>query len=438
VPRSIVAQVEPRLLEWARRTSGYSIETAARKVHVTAERLSAWESGAQTLSMAQLRRLADVYDRPLGVFYLASPPKEPRALRDFRQTAKGLQQPPSPDLIAEMREARYRRAVALDVYDQLNHKPPRFTPRADVDENPAAVAARMREATGVASIQNRHAVDARSALASLRISVEQLGVLVFQMSDVEVKEARGFSLAESSLPVIVLNAKDAVTARVFTLMHELAHLMLHDGGICDLGDTDVEVYCNAVAGNALVPADLLHQAITASGHRSGTSWNDDDLEDLAHHFSVSPEAIMRRLLDTGLTTQKAYQSKRDEYLKRSGDTDKGETPRSTFSAGSRPEPFWTQFHTVGTGRLSPGPADSERCCRLPQRQAETPPGDRASGNETGSIAEDRRLIYSIDTSSLLGAWVRHYPPASCQVCGRKWSASHKPEQSSLQSKSSMN
>lgn len=330
MPRSIVAQVEPRLLEWARRTSGYSIETAARKVHVTAERLSAWESGAQTLSMAQLRRLADVYDRPLAVFYLASPPKEPRALRDFRHTAKGLQQPLSPDLIAEMRQARYRRAVALDVYDQLNDKPPRFTPRADVDENPAAVAARMREATGVASIQNRHAVDARSALASLRISVEQLGVLVFQMSDVEVKEARGFSLAESSLPVIVLNAKDAVTARVFTLMHELAHLMLHDGGICDLGDTDVEVYCNAVAGNALVPADLLRQAITASGHRSGTSWNDDDLEDLAHHFSVSPEAIMRRLLDTGLTTQKAYQSKRDEYLKRSGDTAR-EKPRGAPS-----------------------------------------------------------------------------------------------------------
>jgi len=118
------------------------------------------------------------------------------------------------------------------------------------------------------------------------------------------------------LPVIVLNAKDAVTARLFTLIHELAHVMLHDGGICDLGDDDVEVYCNAVAGSALVPADLLRQALGASGHRSGTTWNDAEFEDLAHRFTVSPEVIIRRLLDAGLTTQKAYRSKRDEYLKR--------------------------------------------------------------------------------------------------------------------------
>jgi len=322
VARSIVAQVEPAILEWARRTSGYSIEEAARKVDAEPEKITAWESGTQTLSMAQLRQLADIYDRPLAAFYLASPPKEPKALRDFRHMAKGVQQPPSPKLIAEMRQARYRRAVALDVYDQLNDKPPRFTLRADMNEDPVTVAARIRDVTRLDNIQNRRGGDARSVLASLRVSVEQLGLLVFQMSDVEVEEARGFSLTESSLPVIVLNAKDAVTARLFTLMHELAHLMLHDGGICDLGDNDVEVYCNAVAGNALVPADRLRQAVATSVHRGGTTWNDDELEDLAHRFAVSPEAIIRRLLDAGLTTQKAYQSKRDEYLKHYADTAK--------------------------------------------------------------------------------------------------------------------
>jgi Zn-dependent peptidase ImmA (M78 family)/transcriptional regulator with XRE-family HTH domain len=320
-----VAQVEPTILEWARLTSGYSIEEAAKKAHATPERISAWESGTQTLSMAQLRQLADIYDRPLAAFYLASPPKEPKALHDFRHMAKGVPRPPSPKLIAEMRQARYRRTIALDVYDQLNDKPPRFTLRAGMNEDPITVAARIRDVTHLVDIQNRRTVGAYKALASLRVSVEQLGVLVFQMSEVEVEETRGFSLAESSLPVIVLNAKDAVTARHFTLMHELAHLMLHDGGICDLGDNDVEVYCNAVAGNALVPADLLRQAVAASVHRSGTTWNDDELEDLAHRFAVSPEAIMRRLLDAGLTTQDAYQSKRDEYLKRYADTAKKKT-----------------------------------------------------------------------------------------------------------------
>jgi Zn-dependent peptidase ImmA (M78 family) len=215
-----------------------------------------------------------------------------------------------------MRQARYRHTVALDVYDQLGDEPPRFNLKANMSEDAATVAARIRDVTHLADIQKRHAGDAGSALTSLRVSIEQLGILVFQMSGVEAKEARGFSLAESSLPVIVLNAKDAVTARLFTLTHELAHVMLHSGGICDLGDNDVEVYCNAVAGSALVPADVLREALAASVHRSGTTWNDDELEGLASRFTVSPEVIMRRLLDAGLTTQKAYRSKRDEYLKR--------------------------------------------------------------------------------------------------------------------------
>lgn len=320
--RSIVAQVEPTILEWARLTSGYSMEEAAKKIHVTPVKVGAWESGAQSLSMPQLRQLADVYDRPLAVFYLASPPKEPKALRDFRHAANGVSRPPSPKLIAEMRQARYRRAVALDVYNQLGDKPPRFNLKAAMNEDPTTVAVRIRDVTHLADIQNKRAVDARSALASLRASVEQLGTLVFQMSKVEVKEARGFSLAESSLPIIVLNSKDAITARLFTLIHELAHVMLHDGGICDLGDDDIEVYCNAVAGSTLVPADLLRQAATTSEHRSGTAWSDAELEGIANRFAVSPEVIIRRLLDVKLTTQKAYQSKRDEYLKRYAELDK--------------------------------------------------------------------------------------------------------------------
>lgn len=324
--RSIVAQVEPTILEWARRTSGYSIEEAAKKFHVTPGRVGAWESGAQSLSMSRLRRLADFYDRPLAAFYLAVPPKEPRALHDFRHVAKGNSRPSSPKLIAEMRQARYRRSIALDVYDQLDDKPPRFSLKANMNEDFATVAARIRDATHLADMQSGRSADAYKALASMRAAVEQLGALVFQMSEVNVKEARGFSLAESSLPVIVLNAKDSVTARLFTLIHELTHIMLHDGGICDLGDDDIEVYCNAVAGNALVPADLLRQAATASGHRSGTAWSDAELEGIASRFAVSPEVVIRRLLDAKLTTQKAYQSKRDEYLKRYADMDKKKSP----------------------------------------------------------------------------------------------------------------
>ena len=91
--------------------------------------------------------------------------------------------------------------------------------------------------------------------------MQDLGILVFQARGAEVDEMRGFSVAEEPMPVIVLNTRDAPNGRVFTLFHEFCHLLLRKGGICDLRDrrshrpedSALEVFCNAVAAETLVP-----------------------------------------------------------------------------------------------------------------------------------------------------------------------------------------
>jgi Zn-dependent peptidase ImmA (M78 family) len=107
-----------------------------------------------------------------------------------------------------------------------------------------------------------------SALRNWTERIEACGVLVSQFSEVEVTEARGFSLGEQSPPLVALNGKDSPRAKVFTLFHELARLTLGASGVCDLhssGDdlrSRVETYCNQVAAEALVPvAALLAQDV---------------------------------------------------------------------------------------------------------------------------------------------------------------------------------
>jgi Zn-dependent peptidase ImmA (M78 family) len=96
-----------------------------------------------------------------------------------------------------------------------------------------------------------------------REALERIGVLVFQTTRVDVKEMRGFSFVEPVLPAILLNGGDAHAGRTFSLLHELCHLILRDGGLCLPGDdrrvegTDHEVLCDRVAGAALVPAESL-------------------------------------------------------------------------------------------------------------------------------------------------------------------------------------
>ena len=65
-----------------------------------------------------------------------------------------------------------------------------------------------------------------------RRQIEQAGILAFEMTEVPVEEARGFSIGIKPMPVAVVNIKDSLRARVFTLLHETVHILLESGGIC--------------------------------------------------------------------------------------------------------------------------------------------------------------------------------------------------------------
>jgi len=134
--------------------------------------------------------------------------------------------------------------------------------------------------------------------------LEEAGVLVFQASGIGVDEMRGFSLTERPFPVIVVNVKDSPRGRIFSLMHEFTHILLHDSGLCDFDEQEprppemqrIELFCNRVAASALIPKDdLLAQALVAE-KPDQTIWAPDELRELSARYKVSQEAVLRRLL----------------------------------------------------------------------------------------------------------------------------------------------
>jgi len=147
-------------------------------------------------------------------------------------------------------------------------------------------------------------------------------IRIFHFTDVGVDEVRGFSFSESLYPVIGLNGGDSVAGRIFTLIHEVGHLYLGEGGSCDLGDFTrpvaeagpVEVYCNRFAGALLVPAQALMDDPAVRRADARAEWADPELQRLAARFRVSREIILRRLLILGKASQEYYQARRDEYL----------------------------------------------------------------------------------------------------------------------------
>ena len=187
----------------------------------------------------------------------------------------------------------------------------------------------MREMVRVEIDHQKKWGDPRTAYRGWRRMIESLGVLVFQVISVDLKQMLGFSLAHTELPVIAINRKLAPNGRTFTMLHEFTHLLLGASGVCDIDESlprspqeqRTEVFCNHVAGAALVPrSELLAHPIVESARPKIRDWEDTSLDVLARDFGASEEVVARRLLINGRTSTAFYARKRSEYRSRFADT----------------------------------------------------------------------------------------------------------------------
>lgn len=328
--KRVKAIIRPEVLVWCRTSAGFSIADAEKALGKGDGRIAAWEEGKDSPSIPQLRKLASLYKRPLAVFYLQEVPKDFQVLRDLRRLPETGQRAYTPDLLIEMRRAEQQRELALELLSDMGDEQVRFSLAARMDEDPELVAPRIREALGITSeVQSRWGnEDGRTAFNRWRSRIERMGVLVFQATRFSSEEASGFAIAGEVYPVIVVNRKDAPRRRTFSLVHELAHLMLRISGVSDFDsegarppeDQQVEVFCNRVAAATLIPRDeLLSHGIVRSKGARATSWTNEELSELGRLYGVSREAVLRRLLTFNLTTEAFYRETRaallDEFFK---------------------------------------------------------------------------------------------------------------------------
>ena len=324
------AVVEPVVLKWLRTSSGLTVEETARKLNTKSDNLTAWEAGEAQPSMSQLRRLAKAFKRPISYFYLPQPIEEPSIPHDFRRLPDAGDRRYSSALLHEIRMANRRRTFARDLASDLGTPLARFDGHGtvSVEEDPEAVAQRMRQMVRVETDHQKTWGDSRAAYRAWRRMIENLGVLVFQVTGVDLNQVLGFSLAHTELPVIAINRKLAPNGRTFTMLHEFTHLLLGASGVCDIDESlprgpqeqRTEIYCNHVAGAALVPRNaLLAHPLVESARPKMRDWEDTTLVALAREFGASEEVVARRLLINGRTSTAFYARKRAAYQSRFAD-----------------------------------------------------------------------------------------------------------------------
>lgn len=306
------ALVKPELLIWARETSGMPVSLAATKCKLAEDRLQQYECGELRPTVRQLETMADVYKRPLAVFFMSKPPGSPeKSIEDFRNK-KDAEIKRSPQLLYQLRNARFRREVALELYEELEGTPPpSFEPKASLDDRPEKVADKVRQLLGISLASQTNWDNEYQAFSAWRAALEQLYILVFQVKNLETSEMRGFSIAAFPMPVIAVNPKDSVQARIFSLMHEFCHLLLRREGMCDFSEASTlddsaqtEIFCNSVAASILVPEKAFLQDLKSLD----TSEVLMCTRELAKKYWVSQYVILRRMLSVKAISKQQYEA----------------------------------------------------------------------------------------------------------------------------------
>ena len=287
--------VNPKMLVWAREERGMSLENAAEKLGVEAAQLEKWENDGQGMAFNVLESIAKEYKRQTAVFFLPAVPPKAKRPKDCRNLAGARGVFSVETLLAIRRADRYLQ-VAREL-DNASYWKEQYAWAKDFSGKPSNVneeAARMRGL--LISDSDRIVQPGKSdeAFRYWRNKIEEkLGIFVFQFStpEDEVDGIDGFSYAFDTLPYgIVINSKNHSVRKIFTLFHELGHILRHEPGACQTGYSDeegqlkIELECHNFAGKLLAPASKLR--VTDSV---------DEIFDYARTFNISGEAYLRRL-----------------------------------------------------------------------------------------------------------------------------------------------
>lgn len=318
--RTFQVSVNRDVMKWARESAGLDAEAVAKRLGISLNTVEGWELGTKKPTLKALNELASFYKRPLATFFLPEPPQELPLPKDFRVLPEEQKRPLSRKARLAIRRARRVQSLATELTKAADREPSANIERADLIEDPEVVAARERDRLAITVREQLNWKNDYVAFSMWREAVEGMNIAVLQVS-IPVEEARGFSLLDNLLPAIVVSARDYIRARMFTLFHEYAHLLLGTSGICipneashdDAHLEGIERFCNHFAGALLVPKNALQMDEDVRLITRRSDVDDYCIDRIAGRFKVSRQVVLRRMLISELILKHQYESKLEEW-----------------------------------------------------------------------------------------------------------------------------
>ena len=297
----------PKLIDWACKRSRIDRDYLEAKF----KNLPEWISGKLRPTEKQLEQFAKTVHVPYGYLFLNKPPKENIPSLPFR-TKSGIKiAKPNSALLnliyaVQVRQEWYKEfAISEDLSECA------LVNCATIESSPADQAQEIRKILRYDFKNNAKEINKSKPFKYLIDAIEDQGILVMIggiggsniMHKLNAEEFRGYALCDEIAPLILVNGINSESVKMFTLIHELGHLLLGSSDIFKSGqklNNQIEDWCNTFAAEFLVPTkDLQDQLIEIENIEESLALN-------AKYFKVCKLTILERLRDINIVTRDEF------------------------------------------------------------------------------------------------------------------------------------
>jgi len=371
------ALINCSMLRWARERSYPTLEVAAEKLKVKVDDLDAWEQGDALPTFRQAQDLAKKLKVPFGYLYLSKPPNENLPLPDLRTKSGTSPRKPSPDFLEVIYDALRKQEWYRDYLKSEGADRVPFVGRFNIESPIDTVAEDMRRVLRLDDSLRSECRNKDDFLNGFVQRAEKAGVLVMRTGIVgnntrrglDQDEFQGFAICDDIAPLVFINQNDFLSAQIFTLAHELAHIWMGLSGISNLAylqkaeqqPHSYERVTDAVAAETLVPQDVF---LLRWDERSTI---DKNLENLSRLHCVSAFVILRRAYDLNKIDFEVYKSKYSELRTGIKPKREGGSERAYYSgvfSRNGNTVTSTLLHSLSEGKVSPKEASDLLNVRL--------------------------------------------------------------------------
>ena len=315
------AEINNHVLRLARERINLDLVSASKKIGISnPEILELAEKGERKITFKQAERAAHVYDIPLAYFYFEDIPEDDFPLLDYRLHPDAVGKNLKPSLMKDIFKAIRRRDTILELSRELGSEQKKFSLSCDLENNPEEVGISVRSLLPI----NLFTPKSKRVSNVIDFFENEFGIYVVQVggarhTKVDYEDFDGAAIYFDNLPIIIINTHERGHNRqIFTLFHELSHLMLKNRVITDFysgAETgasqsiqSIETFCNKVSASVLVPQEQL----------LGT-FDGENYSNLSNMFKVSREVVVIRLRNLGAISQEKcdllLKQFQDEFLK---------------------------------------------------------------------------------------------------------------------------